>query len=189
MPFFGQSTGCPILLPFDSPPAGEPVVVSRSDSIGRLPDLRHRSWNPGLPVARLRWPHGAVHADPETVSSHRTPPVASPRSQLGCSLGSVPETSPPVAPVARRSVRRSKVASSLRPEPLSPRGPCSLSVSDEPEGLPLIDPIARPRFACALRYESYIRGLITPGQEVFLNPQAYPLTFFGIPKISSFVHL
>jgi hypothetical protein len=50
------------------------------------------------------------------------------------------------------------------------------------------DPVSWSRSACAARYEEYFRERKTPGQEVFSNPQGYPLNFSPIPRISCVVH-
>jgi hypothetical protein len=88
MPFFGQSTGRTRFCCLRPPPPGEPFGSCRPDAIGRLPDLRHRSWKPGLPVARLRCLHGARSVSrsrcrPDSVGRRtdlrcRRPPTRSP---------------------------------------------------------------------------------------------------------------
>jgi hypothetical protein len=50
------------------------------------------------------------------------------------------------------------------------------------------DSVIRSRLACAPRYVGYLRGWITPGQGVFLNPQGYPRTFSSIPRNLLVVH-
>jgi hypothetical protein len=132
-------------------------------------------------------PLDAVHADPVTRAIDVGAAVLLLRSSWGApsdpSGHPVPVTAglPAIRypePVVSRSVRtRFHLVSRVRHRsPITRR--CSSNGS-----------FSRPRLACAARYEGYIRGRETPGQEVFLNPQAYPLNFSSIPRIPSVVHL
>ena len=120
-----------------------------------------------------------------------------PRVQLGCPRGlgrclaargprqaggSVPRSVAPLlaAPVARcsslRSVASRPVRSRLRLVDSS-RFPLPSARRLRSE-----DSVIQPRLACAPRYVGYLRGRITAGQGVFLNPQGYPRTFSSIPR-------
>jgi hypothetical protein len=104
-------------------------VAQSLPSVARRP-LPRRS--PGLPVARPRRLLDAVHADPVNrvlVDAAGLPPS----SQLGCSLGLRPVTSPPVAPGCPATRYFEACGFSLRPEPLSPRGSGPFSVPSVPK--------------------------------------------------------
>ena len=198
MPVCGPVAGCPAPLLLAPPPvARKRCPPVRSD---RLPDLRLRvgPWS-GCPVPGP----GAVHADPvaradaggariERVlrSSWGAPSVFDPLPRrpwppasrwLGASKRS-PRCSPlPVARslvaselVASRPVRsRSRLVDRERFPPPATRRP------------PSKDSVSRPRLACAPRYEAYIRGRKTPGQEVFSKDTGLSTTNFAqIPRIS-----
>lgn len=241
MPFFGQSTERTRPCCLRRPPPGEPFGDCRPDSDGRLPDLRHRSWKPGLPVARLRCLHGArsvarsrcrpdpvgrrtglrcrrpptrlpaeadpvagvgasvcrlpgpvgpidaVHADPVNRAIAVAPPEPAPHEQLGCPYDVGPELRPFLTTVARRSVGSKLVASRPVPDSLRLVGPARLR-RFRPEDRTRTARFPGPGRRALSGTRRHFRGRETPGQAVFSNPQAYPLNFSQIPRISGFVH-
>lgn len=183
---------------------GHPMTVPDSDVLARLPgrrcrrpsdrfgrrtDLRHRSRDPGLPANRPRWP---LTPSPDT-PANRTVELAPPACRTSGAVGVLRSSSSRVAPSPRTAgeptARCGEAGGfSLRPKPLPPRGrdrdPCPVRPEDRPGN----QSVSPSRFACALRYVHHCREHKSPGQEVFLNPQGYPLNNSSIPRILSFVH-
>lgn len=126
MPVFGQSTGCPILLPFD-PSSGCPATC-RPDLDGRLPDPRFRSRSPicrspGLvaPRRQRRLPDGgaprpAAAGEPASACRSRTQTSAVGRptsvAGAGASVCRLPGSVDPSTPLTltRRTVSSSDAA-------------------------------------------------------------------------------
>jgi hypothetical protein len=242
MSFSGQSTERTRPCCLRPPPPGEPGGDCRPDAGGRLPDLRHRSWRPGLPVTRLRClrgarsvsrsrcrpdpvgrlpdlrcrrpptrlstdvdpvagagtpvcrlpgpvgPTDAVHADPVTRAIAVAPLEPAPHGQLGCPCGVGPAPRPFLHVGCPSGGRVEAGGFSPRSELAAPRWPGSFPSTpirrSDSDGS-----VSRPRSACAARYGRHSREREIPGQEVFSYPQAYPLKFPPIPRISWVVHL
>ena len=202
MPVVARSSGCPDPLPIGAT-AGFPTPVPPWLGLAGCPASVSRAGpRSGFPA---RGP-GAVHADPVTrvivCGTIESPPRGSswgapsqrrpdmprrPWPAVARRLGSS-RHAPPLAasgcPVTRRcgamasrpARTRSRLVGRERFPPPAARRP------------PSKDSVSRPRFACALRYEAYLREHKTPGQAVFLKSQGYPLNFFLIPRIHPFVH-
>ncbi len=194
----GPVAGCPAPLPSAPPPVARrrcpptrsgrcptsvpeagPCPVARPSGLAPFTLTRLPVPTPMAPP--IRWSTGAVGVLPWPRPVPRCPwPPASRR------LGAPKRAPPLAAPVARcsslRSVASRPVRSRLRLVSQS-RFPPRSARRRRSE-----DSVIRPRLACAPRYDGYIRGCITPGQEVFLNPQGYPRNFFVNPQNSSVVH-
>lgn len=160
-----------------------------SDRVGRRTDLRHRRRDPGLSANRPRWPLTPWPRRPANRTVEMAPPDWRTSGAVGVLRSSSSQVTPPLRTAGKPIVRGDEAGGfSLRPKPLPPRGrdrdPCPV----RPEGRPGNQPVSPSRCACALRYEDYCRERKTPGQEVFPNPQGYPLNNPSIPRISAFIH-
>ncbi len=197
---------------------GVPVPQPRGSSTPhRSPDdgAEPRLGLPGCPDPVAGIPPIALAGEPTSVTGvgapvcRRTDPVG-PRRRPSAPVARAVELAPPDWPrsgavgvlrssssriaaplrVPGKPVARCDEAGgfSLRPEPLSPRGRGPSPTPIRPEDRSGTEPVPRPGLRCALRYVAYSREGKTPGQEVFLNPQGYPLNFFEVPRNSVVVH-
>ncbi len=161
---------------------------SHHDPFGRSPDLRCRSSGPRSAGCPAPSAPDAVRVDPVSRAIAMAPPERFRRSSWGASTSSSRCAGQlVVGPVARRLGTSQRVAS----RPVRNRFRLvdrARSPIRSTRRLPSSNSVARSRSACALRYDEHNREHETPGQEVFLNPQGYPLNFSFVPRILASVH-
>jgi len=180
--------GCPMPVPPRPHRPADPASIVGDPRPGHPPKRAPLpEWRSRLPVARLVEPLDAVHADPVSQVVALAPPglVSNRTVGVSCSRPSRNFVTRLAGCPAGRATKHGGFMP--RPEPL-----CLVERTRERSAslrrAVLSDPVVRSRSACAFRYVHHCREWETPGQEVFSNPQGYPLNFSGIPRNSSLVH-